>query len=122
MLKNSKLAATLVAGCLSLALTAPALAHAALVASDPAPNSTVAAPKSIKLTFSEKIAPAFSGFSVSMSDGMTIKLTGKLGDDGKSITGTPSGSFMAGNYKLSWHATSVDDGHRMDGTFNFTVK
>ena len=119
---NTKLATLLLAGGLTLSLTAPVFAHAALVSSDPAPNSTVAAPKTISLTFSEVIVPAFSGFSVSMSDGMTVKLTGKLSDNGKTIVGTPSGGFMAGLYKLTWHATSKDDGHRMDGTFNFTVK
>jgi methionine-rich copper-binding protein CopC len=119
---NSKLATLSLAGGLTLFLTVPVFAHAALVSSDPAPNTTVAAPKTISITFSEKIAPAFSGFSVSMSDGMTVKLTGKLGDDGKTIVGTPSGGFMAGLYKLSWHATSVDDGHKTTGSFNFTVK
>ena len=119
---HSKLAPLILAGGLSLSLTAPVFAHAALVSSDPAPNTTVAAPKTLSVTFSEKIVPAFSGFSLSMSDGMSIKLSGKLSDDGKTITGTPMGKFMSGTYKLSWHATAVDDGHKIEGSFNFTVK
>ena len=103
-------------------LISPAVAHAALVQSDPAPNSTVAAPKELKLTFSEKIAPAFSGFGVSMNHGMTVKLKGRLGEDGKTIIGTPSEPLMAGTWTVSWHAASVVDGHRMEGTFDFTVK
>jgi methionine-rich copper-binding protein CopC len=122
MRHNSNIATLALAAGLSLCLTAPVFAHAALVSSDPAPNATVAAPKTISITFNEKIVPAFSGFTVSMSDGMTIKLTGKLSDDGKTIVGTPSGNFMAGLYKLSWHATSLDDGHKTTGTFNFNVK
>lgn len=119
----AKFPAFILAGGLSLALALPAMAHAALVSSDPAPNSTVAAPKAIKLTFSEKLAPAFSGFSISMQDhGMTVKLGGKMSEDGKSIIGTPAAPLMAGAYKVSWHAASTEDGHRMEGSFNFTVK
>ncbi|HUE64344.1 MAG TPA: copper homeostasis periplasmic binding protein CopC [Rhizomicrobium sp.] len=101
---------------------ASALAHAKLVRSDPKANSSVAAPKIIKLTFSETIAPTFSGFTVAMSDGMAVGITAKVGDDGKTLTGTPTGPFMAGKYNVSWHATAVDDGHRTQGTYNFTVK
>jgi len=100
----------------------PAFAHAKLIRSDPKPNGTVAAPKTIKLTFSEKIAPTFSGFTVAMSDGMAVGITAKVGDDGKTVTGTPSSPFMAGKYSVSWHATAADDGHRTQGTYNFTVK
>jgi copper resistance protein C len=99
-----------------------ALAHAKLVRSDPKPNSIIAAPRIIKLTFSEKIAPAFSGFTVAMTDGMAVGITAKVGDDGKTVTGTPTGPIMAGKYNVSWHATAVDDGHRTQGTYNFTVK
>jgi copper resistance protein C len=106
----------------SLILSAPVFAHAALVASDPPPNSTVGAPKEIRLTFSEKIAPAFSGFGVSMGEGMTVKLTGRMGDDGKTIIGTPTSPLHAGTWKVSWHAASIEDGHRMEGSFDFTVK
>jgi methionine-rich copper-binding protein CopC len=99
-----------------------AFAHAALVQSDPAPNSTVAAPKEIKLTFSEKLVPAFSGFELSMGDGMTMKVATKIAEDGKTLIGTPSGSFMSGAYKIAWHATSAEDGHRMEGSLSFKVK
>lgn len=106
----------------SALLSDPAFAHAALIQSDPAPNSTVAAPKEIKLTFSEKVAPAFSGFGISMNDGMSVKLKGHISDDGKTIIGTPASPIMAGAWKVSWHATSTEDGHRMEGSFNFNVK
>lgn len=120
---SSKLLTFLLAGGLSLALAVPAMAHAALVSSDPAPNSAVAAPKAIKLTFSEKLAPRFSGFSLSMREhGMAIKLGGKMSEDGKSIIGTPAETLMTGAYTVSWHAASTEDGHRMEGSFNFTVK
>ena len=107
---------------LMIASASPALAHAALLKSDPAPGSTVAAPKVIKVTFSEKVVPAFSGFKLAMSDGMTVSVTTKLSSDGKTMTGIPKGSFITGTYKLSWHAASVDDGHRTEGSFTFKVK
>jgi methionine-rich copper-binding protein CopC len=119
--KMSIVAGMLLSSALALA-SGSAFAHAALLQSDPAANSTVTAPKAIKLTFSEKIVPAFSGFELSMGDGMTMPVTAKLSDDGKSLIGTPTGSFMAGAYKITWHATSADDGHRMDSSFMFKVK
>ena len=119
--KKSLAAALLVGGALAVAPGA-AWAHAELVQSDPAPNSTVAVPKTIKLTFSEKLAPQFSGFALSMGDGMSMNVATKVSDDGKSLIGTPSGDFMSGAYKLSWHAVTVDDGHRTEGSLSFKVK
>ena len=122
MTLRKSLAAILLASTTLAVASGSAFAHAALVQSDPAANSNVAAPKEIKLTFSEKLTPAFSGFNLSMSDGMAMKVDTKMSEDGKSLIGTPTGSFMAGAYKISWHATSSDDGHRMDGTLMFKVK
>jgi methionine-rich copper-binding protein CopC len=99
-----------------------AFAHATLVTSTPAKDASVPAPRSIRLTFSEKIAPSFSGFRLSMDDGMVIDFATKVSDDGKTLTGTPTSSFMKGKYTLAWHATAVDDGHRTEGSFDFTVK
>lgn len=105
------------------ALTAgQASAHAKLVSSDPAANASVAAPKTIRLTFSEKLAPAFSTFELAMADGMKAPVKTTVSADKKTITGVPTGRLMAGAYKITWHAAAADDGHRMDGTLAFTVK
>ena len=45
---------------IALGLADPALAHTDLVKSLPAADSTGPAPKTIVLTFSEKVAPAFT--------------------------------------------------------------
>jgi hypothetical protein len=105
-------------------ILAPAsgFAHAALLQSDPAANSTVAAPKTVKLTFSEKLAPTFSGFELTMRDGMKMAVTTKMSADGRSLIGTPNGRLMSGTYKVSWHAASAEDGHRMESSFTFKVK
>ena len=92
------------------------------MASDPAANATVAAPKTIRLTFNEKLAPAFSSFELAMADGMKAPVKISVSADRKTITGAPKGRLMAGAYKLTWHAAAADDGHRMDGTLTFTVK
>ncbi len=99
-----------------------ASAHAKLVSSDPAANATVAAPKEIRLTFNEKLAPAFSSFELAMTDGMKAPVKTTVSSDRKTITGVPKGALMAGVYKLTWHAAAADDGHRMDGAITFTVK
>lgn len=99
-----------------------ASAHAKLVSSDPAANASVAAPKAIRLTFNEKLAPAFSTFELAMADGMKAPVKTTVSADRKTITGVPTGRLMAGAYKLTWHAAAADDGHRMDGTLAFTVK
>jgi methionine-rich copper-binding protein CopC len=99
-----------------------ASAHAALVKSNPAANSTVAAPKALSLTFNEALTPAFSGFDMSMSDGMKMKVKTKVSKDKKTITGMPTGKLMPGAYKVNWHAAAKDDGHRTSGTLAFIVK
>jgi methionine-rich copper-binding protein CopC len=106
----------------ALLVAGSAAAHAHLVKSDPAANATVAAPKAISLTFNEKLTPAFSGFDLSMGDGMKMPVKTAVSKDHLTIVGTPQGKLMAGAYKITWHAASADDGHRMDGTLAFTVK
>lgn len=104
------------------ALAGQASAHARLVKSNPAANATVAAPKTISLTFNEKLTPAFSKFDLGMADGMKVKVKTTVSKDRKTLIGTPQGKMMPGAYTITWHAASADDGHKMDGTVPFTVK
>lgn len=112
--------AGLVAGA-ALLVAGTASAHAHLVTSNPAANVTVAAPKTITLTFNEKLTPAFSGFELEMGGGMKMPVKTTVSKDGLSIVGTPQGGLMAGAYKVTWHAAS-SDGHKMNGDLAFTVK
>lgn len=109
-------------GAIALLGASEASAHAALVKSNPAANATVAAPKAISLTFNEPLTPTFSGFDMSMSDGMKMKVKTKVSKDKKTITGAPTGKLMPGAYKVNWHAAATDDGHKTIGTLAFTVK
>ena len=102
-------------------LGTPALADARLVTSAPAADATLAAPKTIKLTFSEKIA-AESGLALSMGDGMTVSARTSLSDDGKTLTARPTSPFMAGKWTVSWHATSASGGGKSQGTYSFTIQ
>jgi len=112
----SVLAALLVAG--------EASAHASLVKSDPAANATVAAPKTITLTFNEALAPAFSGFELTMPamKGVAVKVKAVVAKDHKSIVGTPQAPLSPGAYSIAWHAAAADDGHKTNGKVDFTVK
>ena len=110
------------AAMLCLLLPSSAFAHADLVASNPAADAVIAAPRTIKLTFSQKIAPASSGLQLSMGDGMVVSTSASLSDDGRTLTARPTSPFMAGKWTLSWHALSADDGQETRGSYNFTIK
>jgi methionine-rich copper-binding protein CopC len=116
------ISAAAVLGAVAILGAGQASAHAALVKSNPAANATVAAPKAISLTFNEALTPAFSGFDMSMSDGMKMKVKTKVSKDKKTITGAPTGKLMPGAYTVNWHAAASDDGHKTSGTLAFTVK
>lgn len=118
------LAVAAIGGLTALLLAGSAFAHAHLVKSTPAANATVAAPKTISLTFNEKLTPAFSKFELSMPGMNNMKVGVKtiVSKDHLTIVGTPTAALMPGAYTITWHAASADDGHKLDGTVNFTVK
>lgn len=99
----------------------PAAAHARLVGATPAPDSTVAATRSISLTFSERAVPAFSGFDVLNAAGEKVAVETSVAEDGKTLTGSLARPLSAGVYRINWHIAS-SDGHRMTGSYAFTVR
>ncbi|MDZ4318860.1 MAG: copper homeostasis periplasmic binding protein CopC [Phenylobacterium sp.] len=99
----------------------PAAAHARLVSATPAPDSTVAATRSVSLTFSERPVPAFSGFDVVNAAGDKVELHTSVAGDGKTLTGTLARPLAAGAYRVDWRIAS-SDGHRMTGSYAFTVR
>jgi methionine-rich copper-binding protein CopC len=101
------------------AALSPAWAQATLVQSSPAADATVSAPRSIKLTFSDKITAP--GVQLNMGDGMSVSATTSLSSDGKTISARPTGPLMSGKWIVSWYATSAG-GQRTQGTYSFTVK
>lgn len=103
-------------------LSAPAAAHTHLIKSSPAANAAIAAPRSIVLTFNEKLAQAFAKADIVMTGhDMKVPVKVKFSADGKTMTLTPQTAFMKGGYTIKWSAAGAD-GHRMEGSIPFTVK
>ena len=98
-----------------------AYAHARLVSATPASGATVAAPRSISLTFSERFAAPFSTFEVEDGRGRAVALTKAVSEDGKTLGGSFAAPLPAGTYRVTW-AIAAADGHRMTGTYSFTVR
>ena len=98
----------------------PAAAHARLASATPAPNSTVAATRTLSLTFSERTVPAFSGFDVVNAAGEKVAVRVSVAEDGKTLTGTLARPLAAGAYRVDWRIAS-SDGHRMTGSYTFSV-
>mgnify|MGYP003677132776 CR=1 FL=1 len=104
----------------SLGATA-ASAHARLLAATPAAEATVTAPRSVTLTFSERLVPAFSSLEIVNAAGTRSPATTTVGEDGKSLVGTLSAPLITGSYTVRW-AIASGDGHRMTGAHVFTVR
>jgi copper resistance protein C len=98
-----------------------AYAHVHLVSSTPVANATVAAPARLTLSFSDTIVPAFSGFDLINSAGTAIAIRTSVSEDRKSISGVPAQQLAAGRYTINWRI-AAGDGHRMTGSFAFTVR
>jgi methionine-rich copper-binding protein CopC len=100
-----------------------ALAHAFLDHAVPGVGATVqGAPGEIILSFTEEIAPAFSGASVVSVEGVAVP-TGKatVNAASRNILHIPIGQKLKpGVYVVNWHAVSVDT-HRSTGSYKFTV-
>nr|WP_316629550.1 copper homeostasis periplasmic binding protein CopC [uncultured Brevundimonas sp.] len=98
-----------------------AAAHARVVASNPAASASIASPRSLTVTFSERVVPAFSGLEVVNTAGAKFPVATTVSDDGMTVSGRTARPLAAGAYSLNWHAASAD-GHRMTGAIAFTVR
>ncbi|MBV6751999.1 copper homeostasis periplasmic binding protein CopC [Pseudomonas chlororaphis] len=98
-----------------------AFAHAHLKSETPAKDATVSAPAELRLVFSEGVEAKFTKVEVS-SSGKTVMLKSIATDpaDQKILIVTPAAALPAGEYKVVWHAVSVDT-HKSEGNYSFTV-
>jgi methionine-rich copper-binding protein CopC len=104
-------------------VAAGAQAHARLIQATPKVGTTVAAPKALRLQYSESIVLAASTVKVAGPAGAAVA-AGPLGLDPKNkrvVTVPFSGTLAAGAYRVSWHM-KTEDGHETDGDFGFKVK
>jgi methionine-rich copper-binding protein CopC len=118
-----KLVAVFVVGLTLVFCSTTALAHARPTVMNPAPDSTVAAPSKISVTFSEALVAQFSSLKLVDGKGQQVGHEKSKGDpsDPKVMTLTVPASLPAGSYRVHWVAAAVD-GHRMEGEYKFTVK
>jgi len=105
----------------ALSLAAPASAHAALTASDPAEGSTVSTElERVELTFSEApLAGLDAGLRIEVRDAAgTDESTGDVTVGGDTMS--KAVELTAGPHTVLWRYVSPD-GHPIDGQVTFTV-
>jgi hypothetical protein len=107
---------------LMLAAVPSALAHAHPKVMQPAPDSAGPAPNSISITFSEGIEPKFSFIQLSDENGKSADSEVSRPAPGDPTTLIlPVPKLTAGIYVVHWANVAVD-GHRLDGSYKFTVR
>jgi methionine-rich copper-binding protein CopC len=97
-------------------------AHPTLKAATPAAESTAAAPKEIRLTFSEMVIAKFSSAELKDHAGRPIA-TGKLTTgpmDQKQLIVPLQSPLTVSAYTVKWNVVSVDT-HRVSGAYSFKV-
>lgn len=103
-----------------------ASAHAHLESQSPAADTTVSSPKELRLEFSEGVEEKFTKVSITSitSGGKTVvePVPDIATDhaDQKVLIVTPAAPLAAAEYKVEWHAVSVDT-HKSEGSYTFTV-
>lgn len=125
-----RISSILIAASAALLSGVPAFAHPKLVSATPAANAVVAAPKNLKLTFSEKLVSQFSGAELAMTDMPGMKMNAPMKMSGLKASVTADGISLVvmlakplpkGTYKLTYHVVSTDT-HRVEGGYSFKVK
>jgi len=102
-----------------LLASSAAQAHATLDHAEPRVGNTVAAaPREVRLWFTQKLEQAFSTIEVTDASGQRVD-TGKARVNGNEMA-VPVKNLAPGNYQVNWRVLSVDT-HRTDGNFSFTV-
>ncbi len=113
----------------ALAPSAPLLAKVKLAASTPAAGAKAKSPKTVTLTFSEKVNPAKATAAIIMTampgmadhGEMPIRnFTASWSADGKTMTLSLKKPLPAGTYDVRWQAAGAD-GQAMTGKVTFTV-
>lgn len=102
---------------------AAAQAHPKLQQSFPAQGAKLnAAPKEIRMSFSEGLIANFTGLELKDAKGNTVP-TGKaalVSGNNKMLVVPVAARLAPGNYTVAWHAVSMDT-HRVSGSYGFKV-
>jgi methionine-rich copper-binding protein CopC len=81
-----------------------------------------AAPREIRLSFSERIEPAFSRIEISRADGQPIgtgPATVDPRDNTQLVLALPP--LASGRYRVKWRVVSVDT-HPTEGDYTFEIR
>lgn len=108
----------------SMMVVAPAGAHPVLKATNPAQNgAAIRSPTEIRLTFSERLIPQFSGSQVADLRGRVIAngTAVRNASDKRQLIVPLKVRLAPGRYRVIWHAVSADT-HRIAGSYSFRVK
>jgi copper transport protein len=123
--RRRRLAAVAILVGLALAASAPgtASAHAELVSSDPAANSTLTkSPSALHLEFTEAIDPATAAVRLLDENEVEIAGVGAITTDAAGTTASvPLPELKPGVYAVDYRVTSAVDGHVTAGVFAFLV-
>jgi methionine-rich copper-binding protein CopC len=112
---------SLVAAAAVVISASPVSAHARLVSATPESGAVVSAPGGVSLTFSERFAAPFSSVEVKDVEGRAVTLRQEVSQDGKTLSGSFARPLSTGVYEVRW-AIAAADGHRMTGSYSFTVR
>ena len=124
-IRRTPLVASLAVLALAASASAATFRHTRLVKSEPAANDTLAAaPKAVKLWFSEKVELGITTVKLANAAGNDVPLAKLTRDDAVKdapIVAAISKPLAAGAYLVSW-STAATDGHPAKGTIPFVVK
>ncbi len=120
-MRRALLAAFALAAVLMLAVPARGVrAHAALAASEPAPNAFLRqSPPEVILDFTEPIDPRASSIRVLDGAGREIAVGAAVVTQGRMRASLPK--LEPGIYNVIWNNVSRVDGHALTGSYPFTV-
>jgi len=107
---------------LLISVVPQAFGHAHPKVMSPAPDSAGPAPGSISITFSEAVEPKFSSIKLTDASGKAegSEAAKATANDAKTLTLTVP-KLSPGTYTVHWVSVAVD-GHRLDGSYKFTVR
>src|SRR5271156_4223548 len=122
MVKPWVLAWVLAVAVAGMILTGPVFAHAKLQSTVPAADAQLqVAPKSLTLSFNEKVRLAVLTLSVDGRD-VPVTLDRSAPAAAQVTVALPAlPALTAGKYVVQWSVLSADDGHVSKGTFAFAV-
>jgi methionine-rich copper-binding protein CopC len=100
----------------------PSYAHAKLLGSTPAAESTTPAPSEIRLQFSERLEAKLSAIELTTEAGSKVATAPVVADpnDKMTIVAPISDRLGPGAYRVHWSVVSADM-HKVDGNFIFHV-